>query len=541
MATIPANHVLNTGVQYFAVVNTAVGLFTHPPIDASATPFSISVEVNDMCEGSTYPASAYRMFSIPLAFSEQWDGTIENLLSDQGEFGPYEPVQWRVFRYIPDYEQYAELSDAGADTLFRPGPGKAYWLICKSANTISTAPIAGYSTPVGDYYNIELEPGPGWHQVGNPFAFRIAWDSVLVVTSGGDTLSAAEAESSYIEPPVRWDVDSGYQYDVTVLEPFCGYWIKNISNEALVLRVPPRDVQAWGMPGVLRRASRPTNGDAWKIEITASSCGVIDGGNTLGIHEFASIRRDRHDRSEPPMNPGRAVSLYFPHRDWAEGGGNYTVDMRGDDVRAVGASLGGSGDGGPIGGGDTWGHVWRFDVAKNFAAEGVGDKVILDFSYLESVPADASIYLIDGDLCRQVDLRDEHEYVFYLGERKLMEREEDARFAVLVGSPEFVEGYDGLPGLPSRTVLHKSRPNPFKSSTIIRYELARSGWLSLKIYDVNGALVRVLYDGVREPGRYEMDWDGRNDRHEAVSSGLYFCRLKTSGDKTHAIKMLAIK
>jgi hypothetical protein len=171
----------------------------------------------------------------------------------------------------------------------------------------------------------------------------------------------------------------------------------------------------------------------------------------------------------------------------------------------------------------------------------VGDEVVLEIAGVDGIREGAEVWLIDLDLGMQVDFRADQTYVFHLGERGLVQSEEESRFVLLAGSPEFVEGYDGLLGLPSRTVLHKSRPNPFTSSTVIRYDLARGGWVSLKIYDVSGALVRVLYEGVREPGCYEVAWDARNNRHEAISSGLYFCRLETAGNTVQTIKMVTMK
>jgi flagellar hook assembly protein FlgD len=86
-----------------------------------------------------------------------------------------------------------------------------------------------------------------------------------------------------------------------------------------------------------------------------------------------------------------------------------------------------------------------------------------------------------------------------------------------------------LPVLPGQTVLHQNRPNPFNPSTIIRYELAYGGRVTLRIYDVSGALVKVLEDRDRPAGRYEIGWNADNGQGERVSSGIYFCQLSTPG------------
>ena len=97
-----------------------------------------------------------------------------------------------------------------------------------------------------------------------------------------------------------------------------------------------------------------------------------------------------------------------------------------------------------------------------------------------------------------------------------------------------------LPALPRTTMLHQNHPNPFNPSTIIRYELAHFGRVRLHVYDVSGALVTVLENRDRQPGRYEIGWNGDNDRGEQVSSGVYFYRLRV-GSKTLTKKMVLLK
>jgi flagellar hook assembly protein FlgD len=75
---------------------------------------------------------------------------------------------------------------------------------------------------------------------------------------------------------------------------------------------------------------------------------------------------------------------------------------------------------------------------------------------------------------------------------------------------------------------------------VIRYDLARSGSVTLRIYNVNGALVKVLEDRERPAGRYEIGWGGDNQRGETVSSGVYFYHLK-AGSTTLTRKMVLLK
>ena len=111
-----------------------------------------------------------------------------------------------------------------------------------------------------------------------------------------------------------------------------------------------------------------------------------------------------------------------------------------------------------------------------------------------------------------------------------MTREESARFRLVVGTESYVrEAAATLVELPRQTALYQNYPNPFNPATVIRYEVAQAGRVTIRIYNVRGALVKALYNGEREPGRYDVGWNGENQRGEAVSSGVYFYRMEAPG------------
>lgn len=78
---------------------------------------------------------------------------------------------------------------------------------------------------------------------------------------------------------------------------------------------------------------------------------------------------------------------------------------------------------------------------------------------------------------------------------------------------------------PGKTTLYQNYPNPFNPVTTVSFYLPRPERVVLTIYDVKGERVRVLADGIRDFGRYDLSWDGRNDEGESVGSGVYFYRL----------------
>ena len=68
-------------------------------------------------------------------------------------------------------------------------------------------------------------------------------------------------------------------------------------------------------------------------------------------------------------------------------------------------------------------------------------------------------------------------------------------------------------------------PNPFNPGTTIRFDTAVTQAVSLRIYSVDGRLVRTLVDEVRGAGINEEYWDGRDSAGATVSTGVYFSRL----------------
>ena len=99
--------------------------------------------------------------------------------------------------------------------------------------------------------------------------------------------------------------------------------------------------------------------------------------------------------------------------------------------------------------------------------------------------------------------------------------------------------------IPKETALLANYPNPFNPETWIPYQLAKPADVTLRIYSVNGSLVRTLALGHQPAGIYQSRaraafWDGRNALGEPVASGLYFYTL-TAGEFTATRKMLIRK
>lgn len=102
-----------------------------------------------------------------------------------------------------------------------------------------------------------------------------------------------------------------------------------------------------------------------------------------------------------------------------------------------------------------------------------------------------------------------------------------------------VTGVDDTPR--GRTSLGQNFPNPFNPVTTIAFELPeQAGRVTLRVFDVEGGLVRTLVDERRRAGRNFVTWDGANDAGAQVASGVYFYHLRTSGYR-ETLKMVLLK
>ncbi len=94
---------------------------------------------------------------------------------------------------------------------------------------------------------------------------------------------------------------------------------------------------------------------------------------------------------------------------------------------------------------------------------------------------------------------------------------------------------------PETRQLIQNYPNPFNPSTTIKYEIPVQETLSLRIYNISGHLVRTLISGeITQAGSHQAMWNGLDDGHQPVATGIYFCQMK-AGSFSKTIRMALVK
>ena len=94
----------------------------------------------------------------------------------------------------------------------------------------------------------------------------------------------------------------------------------------------------------------------------------------------------------------------------------------------------------------------------------------------------------------------------------------------------------------ARASLSQNRPNPFNPETVIGFTVPGTGpaLVRLRVFTVDGRLVRTLVSRRLDPGYHEARWNGRGDRGEGLASGVYIYRAEI-GSTTLTRKMALLR
>ncbi len=129
-------------------------------------------------------------------------------------------------------------------------------------------------------------------------------------------------------------------------------------------------------------------------------------------------------------------------------------------------------------------------------------------AYVEDVNADGSVnlteynYHLDHNFSKRCDVNNVPRFIH-------------------ITLPSSVEEQQNLP---INFSLSQNYPNPFNPTTTITYSIPQAVFVILKVYDLLGREVATIVNEEKQPGKYEVRFDGIN-----LPSGIYFYRLQ-SGD-----------
>ncbi len=83
-------------------------------------------------------------------------------------------------------------------------------------------------------------------------------------------------------------------------------------------------------------------------------------------------------------------------------------------------------------------------------------------------------------------------------------------------------------------------PNPFNMNCAIVYQLEKTDWVRVSIYDILGREVKTLINNRKKKGIHQVTWNGTDKQGRTVSNGVYLCRLDAGGQQ-QTLKLLLVK
>ena len=347
--------------------------------------------------------------------------------------------------------------------------GEAYWFKHMYKNSIPFFADSGTALPLNPYI-ITLKEG--WNMIGSPFAFPVS----------------LERDSNQVSPLYFYGDSSkknGWEVQNEIMDPWAGYVVKAQSDTATIKLIP---FALERNSGVARKIN-----NSWENRISIESNTYFDRSGVIGSRKSAKDDEDISDiQSLPILDNKLSIIMSVNNNDIFE---------KSSDIRSNYNMNG----------------VWDIRIIRNekdgeiklsnkfVGVNELGLKIIaLDIQnrYVHNV-------LSGGDYI----INDDFEYIYEL--------------KFIVGDVGYVDGMvsEILSNIPTEYSLSQNYPNPFNPSTIINYELIRTGKARITIYNVLGQEIISLVNDLKNYGKHSVTWNGQDKSGKIVSSGVYFSEM----------------
>jgi hypothetical protein len=94
--------------------------------------------------------------------------------------------------------------------------------------------------------------------------------------------------------------------------------------------------------------------------------------------------------------------------------------------------------------------------------------------------------------------------------------------------------------IPDKFQLYQNYPNPFNPTTTIKFDIIKTGLVTIKVYDILGREATTVVNEILRPGFYSVPFSINQFSNNGISSGVYFYKITTS-EFTDIKKMLIVK
>ncbi|MFC1477710.1 FlgD immunoglobulin-like domain containing protein [candidate division KSB1 bacterium] len=354
----------------------------------------------------------------------------------------------------------------------------------------------------------------GWHLLGNPYGVSINWDTDIQLGSGISSIIYMWTGRQYEFYP-----DGGLTGNI---DPWKGFWINTTTDSSII---------TFNYPGTSKHAVH-NSVFAWRIRVKGEVKEAYDTHNYLGAAETASNEHDGSDVYELSPLSDEYISVYFPHDDWKEYGGNFTQDIR------------------PLQEEET---SWRMVVETNC----LNENVALRWDMPEELGDISKIEMTDLETGEKFDMTRFNNYSFWakpslskgeIADSSLFQKQRTllkANTSSAVVKREFLiiakTGVEeNQKTIPDTYYMSQNYPNPFNRSTTIRYGLPEPARVTITIFNALGQEIKRLVNRDFDAGEFTIRWDGTNSAGTVVSSGVYLYKM-SAGTFDDTKKLLIVK
>jgi hypothetical protein len=114
------------------------------------------------------------------------------------------------------------------------------------------------------------------------------------------------------------------------------------------------------------------------------------------------------------------------------------------------------------------------------------------------------------------------------------------RFYTAIYTPDSLTGVSEPPSILNDYDLKQNFPNPFNSSTQIKFVIPNTSLVTIKVYNLLGKEITVLLNQELPHGSYTINWEARDEKNYSLPSGIYFIKLN-AGSFSKTIKAVLLK
>lgn len=482
-----------------------------------------------------YPLDLYVMEGVPLQVE---DGDPVILFGPPFSTNPPGWPYWRVSRWnseLQTYERYQEDNypyQTGGDPPDQE-PGVGFWVVQDVDDPNAEVTVQGSFYEEGEIVTQPLqkawEPSPEWlngrrglTQVANPFHLPVDIEDIWIQVADGseDPIDWDDAVDDEIicGYAVTWDIYN-LQYITNdedgTLEVWDGFWVEQYDTEeeyVIGFECPADDGMDSPVKDITTGQQSPTPTDEYEswsfsIGVIASSIGLYDCSNYVGISPQSDGAWDQLDAPEfaPQTADTGYVHLYFPHTDWTERAGNYSIDFRS----------------GPFTNYRDWDfnvRCWDYEGEIEIAWDGI-HRLYPQYS--------AELLSGTGEVVVE-DMLAVDSYLISISAGEILSYKlRITGYGNSVGTNDFP---------PGDFTLSEAYPNPFNPVTALKMNLPAAAQVKVELFDVTGRLVSEISNEMMNAGIQTISLDLSRQ-----ASGIYFVRVETDKLGAELRKIILIK